>query len=182
VRRAAIDVIASRPHADAAPLIVCALKDPDGSVVRTACQAAASLEIREAHDDVVALLASPDAGTREVALAALRALGDADDFERVFEVVRRDPSERVRKAAAWVLRDHVATRTWRPLFDAWHHDPIPRHRVWACEIAAEFGRADVALALSAMKDDPDGHVRRAAAIALSSIAGDSGRSADASRR
>jgi HEAT repeat protein len=149
--------------------MVRALGDPDGAVVRAACHAAAILRIPEAHNRVAELITNPDASTREVALGALRALWESGDFRAVFEVFQKDPSPGVRKEAAWTLRDRVTADTWRPLFEAWHEDPVHRHRLWACEIAAEFGGPDVVGQLSLLRNDHDGLVRRAATNALAVI-------------
>jgi HEAT repeat protein len=170
VRRAAIEAVAARPpDPDHASLIVEALEDPDGRVVHAACDAAATLGIREAHDRVVRLVTSADASTREVAVRALLALWHPADFTAVFDVFRKDRSLRVRKHAAWTLRKYVSEETWQPLFDAWSRDPLHRHRLWACEIAAEFGGPGVREQLSLLRNDQDGLVRRAATKALSAI-------------
>jgi HEAT repeat protein len=170
VRRAAVEAIASRPvDTEIASVIIRALNDSDGAVVRTACDAAATLGTREAHERLVGLIASADSHTREVALRALRALWESRDFAAVFEIVRRDSSPSVQMEAAWTLRAHVTAETWRPLFEAWRRDPIDRHRLWACEIAATFGRADIAEHLSVLAEDQDGLVRRAASHALSAV-------------
>lgn len=170
VRRIAIEALACRaPETDDTFLIVGALRDPDHVVVRTACEAAATLAIREAHDRVVELIVSVDASTREVALCALRQLWQSDDFRPVFRVFQNDPSPEVRKAAAWTLRNYVTADTWRPLFEAWYRDSVHRHRIWACEIAAEYGGPDVAERLKSLTGDQDGLVRRAAENALSAI-------------
>ncbi len=170
LRRAAIEAVASRPSSpDSVSSIVEALADRDGRVVRTACHAAATLGAREARDRVVALMKSSDASTREAALRALRALWDPDDFGAVFEVFRTDRSPRVKKEAAWTLRQHVADDTWQTLLDVWRRDPLHRHRLWACEIGAEFGGSRVVEALLLLRNDQDGSVRRAATKALSSF-------------
>lgn len=54
---------------------------------------------------------------------------------------------------------------------SWREDPLHRHRVWACEIAAVFGGADVIEALQMLATDPDGHVRRTAEHALAAVRG-----------
>jgi len=171
IRRAAIEAIASRQlSAAVTSAMIGALSDSDGAVVRAACHAATTLAARDAHERLVGLVASADPLTREVALGALRVLWDPGDFEVVFEVFRRDRSPTVRKKAAWTLRAHVTAETWRPLFEAWRQDPLHRHRLWACEIAAKFGRAEIREYLSMLAEDQDGLVRRAATRALSAIA------------
>jgi HEAT repeat protein len=171
VRRAAVEAIASRPlNAEIAAVIIGALNDSDGSVVRTACRAAPALRTRDAHDRLIGLIASIDPHTREVALGALKVLWESDDFEVVFEVFRKDRSPRVQNEAASTLRARVTAGTWRPLFEAWRRDPLHRHRLWACEIGAKFGGADILEHLSVLAEDQDGHVRRAATKALSAIA------------
>ena len=170
VRRAAVEAIGSRPSsAEIASVIIGALNDSDGLVVRTACHAAATLRAREAHARLIGLIASADPRTREVALGALGALWESGDFELVFDVFRKHSSPRVQRAAAWTLRTHVTVETWQPLFEAWRQDPLHRPRLWACEIAAEFGRTDILERLSVLAEDQDGLVRRAARKALSAV-------------
>jgi HEAT repeat protein len=162
VRRAAIEALSCRTvEPDDAALIVSAFADAAGHVVRTACEAAASARIRDAHAHVLALVSCADAATRRTALRALRHLWQADDFGAVFRVFQEDQSPEVRNEAAWTLR------AWVRLFAAWHRDGLHRHRLWACEIAREFGAHEVADSLAALTTDRDGLVRRAAKQALS---------------
>ncbi|WP_247359433.1 HEAT repeat domain-containing protein [Bradyrhizobium sp. 134] len=48
-------------------------------------------------------------------------------------------------------------------------DELPRHRLWACEIANTFGDPDVLPALTPLLNDDDGHVRKSAAQAHQAI-------------
>ena len=48
---------------------------------------------------------------------------------------------------------------------------LPRERVWACEMVARFGTATDVDRVRKRIEDPDGHVRQAAATALVTIGG-----------
>jgi hypothetical protein len=146
-----------------------ALHDPSPYVVRTACDSATALQLQEVHDDVLELLQSADASTREVAAAALKSLWVPSDFEAVFRVHKCDPSEQVRRAAAWTLRAGASAENWWQLFDSWLEDPIPRHRVWASELVGLFGDAVSKERLEPLRHDPNGHVRKAARRALEGV-------------
>jgi HEAT repeat protein len=57
LRRTAIEVIGRHPQGrELRAIILSALGDPSGYVVRTACEVVAQWELREAHEPVVALL------------------------------------------------------------------------------------------------------------------------------
>ncbi|NLT68051.1 MAG: hypothetical protein GXX84_15720 [Acidobacteria bacterium] len=145
------------------------LADPSEYVVRTACQIVERLGLRSAHERVLSLLRNSQESTRRYAVRALTSIWQITDFEPVLNCFRQDPSPSVRKEAAWTLAQHVTAENWQVLFDIWKADPIPRHRVHACEIAQEFGGIDCMEGLRALAADPDGHVRKAAQRAIESI-------------
>ena len=68
-----------------------------------------------------------------------------------------------------LLHKNVDSDHWVHLFVAWSSDRVPRHRVWACELAQRFGGRSVLPALKALKADIDGHVQRAAMQAAEHI-------------
>lgn len=142
------------------------LAEEDEDVVAAACARAATLVMREVHDDVMALARADSAKVRLAVVRALRRLWDDGDFETVFSLYRNDPEEAVRDESAWVLRETASMRTWSRLFDLWCRDAHPRHRVWACEIAHRFGSRDELPALRRLLDDRDGLVRAAAVPAI----------------
>lgn len=161
-RRISIEAIALHPDAcSVADRVIAALGDSSPYVVRTACQTAATLGLREAHEKVIALLRDTAPYTRIVAVEALRSLWQPADFDAVFNLYLHDLQQDVRKAAAWILLDNVSRENWRILFLHWVSDPLPRHRVWACRLVVRFGEpADIEL-LEPLTRDRDGHVRKA---------------------
>lgn len=170
LRRTAVEVIGNHPQARSLqPVIVKALKDPSGYVVRTACDVVAKCEIFEAHDVVLSNIASVSGATRRAAIRALSVIWNEPDFDVVFPVYQRDVEINVRKEAAWVLRTHASPKTWRTLFDAFSVDELARHRQWACEVAQAFSGAEIVPLLAALGLDPDGHVRKAASRAIKAI-------------
>jgi HEAT repeat protein len=172
VRRAAIEGIGRHADGRLASEAVCdALREAEPFVVQTACRAASTLGLSDTHDLVRLLLLSSSTDTRCAAIAAVDSLWRESDYEAVLRLFKTDPSEDVRKQAAWTLRAHVTVAAWAELFELWWDDPLPRYRTWACEVASAFGTADVAPRLSALANDNNGHVRTAAERALRGTAG-----------
>lgn len=170
LRRSALEAIGMHAQgALAADEICCALRDPHDVVIRAACDAAARLTLTQAHDAVVRLLRAPAGRTREVALSALQSLWEPGDFVPVLERHRQDSSVAVRKRAAWLLYERAEPANWRELWDAWRTDTLARHRAWACELMYRFGEPLDCDALRPLLNDQDGHVRNAAARAISGL-------------
>ena len=99
---------------------------------------AAELVIPEAHTEVVGLLKSNSPSTREAALRALEKLWQQADFETVLAVFKDDRSQEVRRTAGWTLWETRSAERASALVGLWRADPLPHHRVWACQVAAEF--------------------------------------------
>ena len=77
-----------------------------------------------------------------------------------------DQVQAVRREAAWALKANASPENWEPLFEAWASDSVPRHGIWACELAMALGGASVHEQLVRLSDDAYGHVRKAAIRAL----------------
>jgi HEAT repeat protein len=167
-RRAGVEAIARHALGITQAKLICDLfQDSDEIVVRAACRAAADLKLSESYNHILTLLNSKNPKTREVALEALDKLWLDSDFEQVFKIHTTDKISNVRKQAAWTLRRNVTRRNWKTLFEVWQKDEMSRHRVWACELAAQFGTVSNLSALKKFSDDEDGHVRKAAKKAIS---------------
>ena len=145
------------------------LQDPSPYVVRTVCDAAIKLELHDIHDSLLPLLSSQPSSTRQSAVRALATLWKPSDFAQVLSIFKRDPSSEVRREAAWTLRANADRESWRALFDTWKQDHLARHRVWACELAAEFADTRFENELEQMLEDSDGHVRKAAQRAIEKV-------------
>lgn len=168
-RRSAIEAIAYHPHAKLAlHTISNALHDTSIYVVRAACATVKELKLTEVHDEILELLKSKYPTIRQVAIATLGSIWQPVDFDQIFTLFVNEPDVHVRRDAAWVLRDHATKGNWVYLFNAWHQDQLHRHRVWACELAVEFGISEVQMELEALCSDENGHVRKAACKALDS--------------
>jgi HEAT repeat protein len=166
-RRVAVEALGSHPlDRRATRAVLCALRDSSPYVVRTACEAAADMQLAEAHAPVARLLESKSGLTRQTAVAALARVWSAEDLPALVRLYRCDPAKKVRREAAWTLWKNVSAETWRPLFDLWLNDPLHRHRVWACLLAGAFGDPAAKAQLVPLCRDPDGHVRKAARRAL----------------
>jgi HEAT repeat protein len=169
-RRAAVEAIGVHPEGGRAGDIMCRLlADTHDFVVRSACEAAARQQVAEAHDAILRLLDDEDESTRATALLALRELWKDTDFDRVFRVFASDMSTKAQKEAAWTLRSIASPSTWRQLFEVWRADSLPRHRQWACELAAAFGGREVLPDLGRLSNDVDGHVRESAVLAVRQV-------------
>lgn len=170
VRRFAVEAVGNYScDPNAAELVAPLLYDTNDLVVRTAIGAAANLRLMAVHARIADLINHIDESMKMAAINALESLWQPSDFDAVFERYCKDRSDAVRKQAAMALRNHVTAQQWRVVFEAFRHDPLPRHRVWACELAATFGDKTHGPALDALLDDPDGHARRAAQLALERI-------------
>lgn len=149
--------------------IVDALGDPSEYVVRTACEIVQKWELNEAHESVVALLENGSKATRLAAIRALGAIWTDADFSLIFPIYTSASELGVRREAAWVLRRRATSGHWRPLFNAFYADKLPRHRQWACELAENFSGPDILPLLSQLSLDVDGHVRKAALRAIRTV-------------
>jgi len=166
-RRSAIEAIVYHPLAKMHLERICQLLgDPSVYVKRTACEAVGKLKAKQALPQLIPLLSSADPETRTAVIRALPHIWESDLFERVLEIYLNDPSSAVRKAAGWVLMDVADETNWERLFHIWKHDPVGRHRKWACELARRFGSENLNSDLQALSRDRDGHVRKAAKEAL----------------
>jgi HEAT repeat protein len=170
LRRTAVEIIGKHQRGrELVASVLNALRDPSEYVQRTACEVVGQWKLAEAHDVVLGLLAEPAASTRASALRALSTVWKDADLQPAFEIYRKDPETGVRREAAWVLKAHADANNWRALFNAFCKDPLARHRVWACELAAAFGSPDILPILSSLAEDPDGHVRKAAVLGREAV-------------
>lgn len=78
----------------------------------------------------------------------------------MLQAFESETSTSVRRAAAWTLRSTASASTWRQLFSLWHEDALPRHRTWACELAALYAASDVLEDLAGLTHDIDGTSER----------------------
>lgn len=171
IRRSAIETVGRHPRGqELRTSILDALTDPSDYVVRAACEVVARWTWSEAHDVVASALASPSPPTREAAIRTLGAIWRETDFRPVFHIYIGDPERTVRRGAAWVLRERVTATDWLRLFEAFRTDDTPRHRVWACELAARFDGPSPSPLLATLVSDRDGHVRKAAGRAIETLA------------
>ena len=163
MRRYAIEAISRHPLARKAEGAIAAmLFDVDDLVGQTACKICGVLHLESAHDGVLQLLKSENPDVRDMALNTLARLWRDHDFEPVLELHRNDDRRAVRIAAAKTLRHRVTRHTWRRLFGLWCRDREPRHRLWSCELAGEFGGKDDLGAVVPLLRDRNRNVRMAA--------------------
>jgi HEAT repeat protein len=170
LRRTAIEVIGRHPRGrELSAIILGALGDSSGYVVRTACDVVAQWKLSEAHDLVHPLLANVSAATRRSAIRALGTIWADEDFSSIFHIYTNDPKIDVRREAASVLRLRASLANWRTLFDAFYRDELARHRQWACDLAEAFSSTEVLPLLLQLSSDLDGHVRKAASRAARTL-------------
>jgi HEAT repeat protein len=172
VRRAAIEAIGKHELGrEVASVVRAALSDPSPFVIRTSCEVLGRWLDGLAHDGITKLLRSADVATRTAAMRALTGIWRPTDFEPVLNAMQHDPDKEVRKQAAWSIRANISGDVWSTVFGLWATDPIPRHRQWACELAAEFGTGSAMAELRRLEHDSDGHVRNAASQAIAAVQG-----------
>lgn len=167
IKRAALEALSF--HSESSSLtkqILAFLADASPILVRTACETVKSLKLVVAHDLIIKLIRDPSEETRIIALSTISELWRATDFGIILTIFKHDGSDSVKKEAAWVLYNHATSENWSELFNSWHLDNLPRHRSWACKLAAKFGSRDIRDKLKILAVDEDGHVRKAAQVAI----------------
>jgi HEAT repeat protein len=170
VRRTAVETVGRHPLGRSmGALILAALKDPSSYVVRTACEVVARWKLSKAHELILALLDDPSPATRQSAIRSLNEIWSDADFPLMVHIYSKDSNIRVRREAAFVLRQRASLQNWRPLFDKFYVEDLARHRQWACELAEAFSGTETLPLLSQLSLDRDGHVRKAALKAIKTI-------------
>jgi len=170
LRRSALEALAlSEDAPQYAELFLMALGDPSQYIVRSACHIVAELRLACARPMILPLLYSSDDSTCSAALAAMEAVAVEEDLQRVLKIFLKRKDRWVHNQAGCVLLALTNSSTWRSVFDAFRADSTARHRVWACELIAQFGIESDARLLNAMAADADGHVRKAAQRAASAL-------------
>jgi HEAT repeat protein len=112
LRRTAVEVIGRHPRGrEPQAIILDALTDTSGYVVRTACDVIGQWKLVDAHDRVRALLADASEATRQTAIRTLGSIWFDEDFPLVFHIYSKDCEIDVRREAAWVLRQRATLRT-----------------------------------------------------------------------
>jgi len=171
VRRTAIEVLGHIPDQPRIrSVLLRALRDVDGPVVRSACGIAGENRLDDARPALRELVMVADIPTRIAAVKALARLGHHDDID-LAEALMAVREEAAHKEGAFACRSLASESSWRRLAGIWISEPLPRHRMWAAELLGQFGEAQDVLALEGLNADPDGHVRRAAKLASVAIRG-----------
>lgn len=172
-RRTAIEIIGLYTSNAKIDSIVVQVLENDKSeyVVRTALKVIAARKIRAAHSKVTKLLTTKNRTTVEEAVRTLRSIYEEEDLEKLLNIFRADRTEKkhLRKEVGWTLRQNASQTNWKILFEEWGNDTLHRHRLWACEIARDYGNDNVLPSLRKLEVDQDGLVRRAASQALHAI-------------
>lgn len=173
IRRAAAQALGTHPCTERSLTVLRSLlSDESEYVVRTACEALASVQDHHSRSLILALVRSEDSSTRAAALRALQNIWGDEAFSQVLDIFDHDPDEEVRKEAAWTLRAAPTPSNWMQLFDRFAGDRMHHRRVWACELAGEFGDKSIVARLLPLCQDNDGHVRKAAERTLSYLQGE----------
>lgn len=162
-RRTAIEAMGYHNQVTTIPekMLDC-LDDPSPFVVKEALRTINRMKLSFAHDQVIHLTLSKNSDLREEAIRTLEALALPKDFGMLLDRYQNDPSIRVKKVLGWVLKNLATQNNWQDLFFVRKDDPIPRHRVWACEIVGIYDPLSVITELKRLASDPNGHVRKAA--------------------
>jgi HEAT repeat protein len=139
-RRSALEAIVHHPLVNTRQEKICQLlNDPSVYVIRTACEVVGKIKAEHGLPQLKNLLSSTDPETRIAVIRAFPYLWEPGLFDRVLEVFLTDPSDLVKKAAAWVLMGAADETNWERLFDIWKKDQLARHRKWACQLAKRYG-------------------------------------------
>lgn len=162
-RRCAVEAISGHvPTLESADVILNALQDQNVYVVMTACRAAALHRISSAHPLLNKLIAHTEPSVREAAVTALAAIWQPQDYEVVKQLHIFDCSPEVSQDSAYALMQNVTKATWRDLFNLWQGSSMGRYRLWAVQLAKQFGGQETDRLLAGFQNDKDGHVSKAA--------------------
>jgi hypothetical protein len=107
--------------------------------------------------------------TRQTAVSTISEIWQPSDFAIILGIYKNDHSDLVKREGAWTLVAHATGENCRLLFNLFRADTTSRHRVWACRLAAQFGTQDIMNQLKALAIDSDGHVRKAAHLAIKQL-------------
>ena len=145
------------------------LDDASAQVIRTALAVIEERGPKSMRPRVIKLMDSGDPETRRSAIRAIGVIAEEQDFEEILNRFLNDGVEEVRREAAWALYQQRSVKNWRRLVDEWKADHLHRHRVWACDLVAEFGGVEETSTLEGLEQDQDGHVRAAASRAKARV-------------
>ena len=163
LRLFALDSLRRHPRAaEAEEEMVRLLYDVDDRVRQAALRVCADLGLRSTRGPILQLLRADNPEVRDTAVNALSRLWSEEDFAPLLEIYRQDDTRSVRIAAAKTLRRRATPFTWRRVFDAFVNDREPRHRLWSCELAEEFGSGQDLRRVEPMLCDRNRNVRLAA--------------------
>lgn len=145
------------------------LSDKNIQVIRTACQVLGAIKSEKAHDAIVNLISSKNGELQVAAIRALSTMWRPNDFAVIFTLFKYTPLPAVKNEAAWALVHHADETNWKNLFSLWCVDPLERHRLWSCQLAKKFGKADIMPLLIKLSTDKSSQVRKAAKDTLKYI-------------
>jgi HEAT repeat protein len=153
--------------ADTRQLLLMLLKDPEGSVRRTAAEALGKIGSHDATSSLVQSLRDPEPGVRA---AAARSLGQLSPVEEsttlaVLNLIR-DPDPHVREAAAYAVENAEFGSMLRSKLAELASHPEPAVRRTATEALRVSGGGQITGVLIALATDSDAGVRQAAVAAL----------------
>ena len=146
-----------------AGILTHALEDQNVYAVITACRAVGHHRISTAHTQIVNLLAHAESSVREVAVEALAAVWQPQDFDTVIRLYLFDCSPEVSKCSAYALNQNATSATWRPLYNLWQGSSVACYRLCAVQLVHRYGGQEKGQLLGCFQSDEDGHVRKAAA-------------------
>ncbi len=152
------------------PLLRTAIGDSDWCVRRLAAPILGRVHDPSATQAMLAALAAPEAGTREMGALAL---GFAGDTHTVAPLVARlrDDSPRVRSTAAWALGEMESKAAVRPLIEVLKDADAGVRESAAHALGEVEDTAGIVPLTEVLRSDAVPAVRRAAAKALGEIAG-----------
>lgn len=146
-----------------------ALADENPHIVTNACLAVSQLGLMLFHDTVAKLIDSNNFSIREEAIRAIGSLWQESDLAKMVHILNKE-NDLCRKIAADNLRRHANSINWFEIFKLLSEaEHPPRFRVYACDIALEYGNEKAINILLKLSKDADGHVRKHAAKALDRI-------------
>lgn len=142
--------------------LISLLDDKSEYVIMTTIDTIRIHRINEAHESILNLIQSKNEEIKRVAIACLKLISKDDDFNLITQIFLKDKSKFVKDEAAYFIRERATEYNFELSVNLLKQSHLARHRVLACELISIFGDEKHLNILNELKNDKDGHVRKAA--------------------
>ncbi len=138
------------------------LSDKSSYVIKATLEVIKVHSVNKARGKVLDLIKTGDEEIRKEAIACLLSISSEEDIKQIIQLFIKERSKLVKDEAACFIRQKLDNNNWSISVRLLKESNLARHRVWACELIGIYGdKKDIEL-LNQLKNDKDGHVRKAA--------------------